>query len=47
MVLFGNSGADFIDMDTSTSPQTIVGGDDSNDGADAILSGSGSGLDLW
>jgi Ca2+-binding RTX toxin-like protein len=40
MVLFGNEGADTVDTAASTNSQTIVGGDDSNDGPDSLFTGS-------
>ncbi len=39
MVLFGNQGADSISI-FSNVPQTIIGGNDSNDGSDLLLSGN-------
>src|SRR5215204_2288873 len=40
MVLFGSDGLDTINTSASTSAQTIVGGNDSSDGADSILTGT-------
>ena len=40
MILFGNEGSDTISVDTSTNPQTILGGNDSADGNDSIRSGT-------
>ncbi len=40
MVLFGNEGADTINVDNSTNPQTILGGNDSADGNDSIRGGA-------
>jgi Ca2+-binding RTX toxin-like protein len=40
MVLFGNEGADTVDTAASTNSQTIIGGDDSNDGPDSLFTGS-------
>jgi Ca2+-binding RTX toxin-like protein len=37
--LFGNEGADIISLAFSTAPQTIVGGNDSNDGNDSLIGG--------
>ena len=42
MVLFGNEGGDTINVVASTNPQTILGGNDSNDGADCIIGGTAS-----
>jgi Ca2+-binding RTX toxin-like protein len=39
MVLFGNEGADTINVDNSTNPQTILGGNDSADANDSIRGG--------
>src|SRR5437879_1105422 len=36
MVLFGGDGADTIFVPSATSPQTIVGGNDSSDGNDVL-----------
>ena len=44
MQLFGNEGADTVDTGASSAAQTIVGGDNSSDGADTILAGSGADL---
>ena len=44
MLLFGSDGADTIDTGASSAPQTIVGGNDSSDGADIILTGGGADL---
>src|SRR5262245_27506877 len=46
MQLFGGDGADTIDASASSAPQTIVGGNDSSDGADTIRGGSGADLIL-
>ena len=40
MTLFGRNGADTINTSASTSPQTIISGDDSSDGADSIVAGN-------
>ena len=40
MVLFGNEGGDTINVVASTNPQTILGGNDFNDGADCIIGGT-------
>ena len=42
MLLFGGDGADRITTTVSTANQTIVGGNDSNDGADIIGAGPGN-----
>jgi Ca2+-binding RTX toxin-like protein len=42
MVLFGNEGADTINIDNSANAQTILGGNDSADSGDSIVSGSGT-----
>ncbi len=42
MALFGNEGGDTVNVLSSTNPQTILGGNDSNDGNDSLL-GSGAG----
>src|SRR5262245_331081 len=44
MLLFGNEGADTVNVFNSTNAQTIVGGIDSSDGSDLIMSGSGADL---
>jgi Ca2+-binding RTX toxin-like protein len=44
MVLFGNEGADTINVDNSANPQTILGGNDPADGADSIRGGSAADL---
>ena len=44
MILFGNEGADTINVNNSTNAQTILGGNDQADAADRILSGSGADL---
>ena len=44
MQLFGNEGADTVDTSASSAAQTIVGGDNSSDGNDTILAGSGADL---
>jgi Ca2+-binding RTX toxin-like protein len=41
---FGNAGADTIDMVGSEAPQTVIGGDDSSDGNDTILTGTAADL---
>ena len=43
-MLFGGDGADTIAPAVSTAAQTIVGGNDSNDGADSIDPGGGADL---
>jgi Ca2+-binding RTX toxin-like protein len=43
MQLFGSDGADTVDVQ-STGAQTVVGGNDSNDGADTIITGGGADL---
>jgi Ca2+-binding RTX toxin-like protein len=45
MVLLGGDGADEFEVINTTAPQTILGGNDSNDGADIIVAG-GLGADL-
>jgi serralysin len=42
MGLLGNEGADTIDASAATALQNIVGGNDSNDGADSLTGGSGT-----
>ena len=44
MLLFGNEGSDAVDISAASSAQTIVGGNDSSDGADTIFTGTGSDL---
>jgi Ca2+-binding RTX toxin-like protein len=44
MLLFGNEGADTINVDASTNAQTVLGGNDSADGNDSIWTGSGADL---
>ena len=44
MQLFGGDGGDVISVGLTTANQTIVGGNDSNDGADNLSSGSGADL---
>jgi Ca2+-binding RTX toxin-like protein len=44
MLLFGGDGADLIVTVSSIANQTIVGGNDSGDGADSIISSSGDDL---
>jgi Ca2+-binding RTX toxin-like protein len=44
MQLFGGDGADTILASSATGAQTIVGGNDSNDGADSIVGGTGGDL---
>src|SRR5262245_9012779 len=44
VTIFGNSGADTILLFNASGNLTIVGGDDSSDGADSIYSGSGRDL---
>jgi Ca2+-binding RTX toxin-like protein len=40
MALFGNEGGDTINVLASTNPQTVLGGNDSNDGNDCLFGGS-------
>src|SRR5215207_8591316 len=42
MLLFGSDGADTVDVRTSGSAFTVVGGNDSNDGPDSVLTGGGN-----
>jgi hypothetical protein len=44
MVLFGSDGADTVEVPATTSAVTVVGGNDSNDGADSIQTGSAADL---
>ncbi len=44
MQLAGNEGADTVNTSASSAAQTIVGGDNSGDGADTILAGGGADL---
>jgi Ca2+-binding RTX toxin-like protein len=44
MVLFGGDGSDTIFVPTSTSSQTIIGGNDSADGGDCIIGSAGTDL---
>src|SRR5215207_8156008 len=44
MILFGNEGADTVNVNNSTNAQTILGGNDSADANDCILGGSGADL---
>jgi Ca2+-binding RTX toxin-like protein len=44
MQLFGGDGADTINVQLATAAQTVVGGNDSSDGADSIRTGSGADL---
>ena len=44
MVLFGGDGADLVNLNATTSAQTVVGGNDSSDGNDVITTGSGADL---
>ena len=41
-LLFGNEGSDTIDASQPTGSSTVVGGNDSADGADSIVTGSGA-----
>jgi Ca2+-binding RTX toxin-like protein len=44
MVLFGSDGGDTVNTLAASSGQTIVGGNDSSDGADSIFTGTGADL---
>jgi Ca2+-binding RTX toxin-like protein len=44
ILFFGNEGADSLNAGDSTAPHTLVGGNDSADGADFLQAGSGSDL---